>query len=82
MTRRVAPTSRAIAPIEEGPHGDGDRHVLVLVLQQGSCTLFEMFSSYPKGATWDAGSGAGWHLDKNEVRKDEWTSADARVFTG
>ena len=63
------------APIEGGPQGDGDRHVLVL--QQGSCTLFEMFASYPKGATWEAGSGAIWHLDKNEIRPDTWTSADA-----
>jgi hypothetical protein len=63
------------APIEGGPQGDGDRHVLVL--QQGSCTLFETFSSFPKGAKWEAGSGAVWHLDKNEIRKDEWTSADA-----
>lgn len=63
------------APIEGGPQGDGDRHVLVV--QQGSCTLFETFSSYPKGATWEAGSGAVWHLDKNEIRKDTWTSADA-----
>jgi hypothetical protein len=65
----------ADAPIEGGPQGDGDRHVLVV--QQGTCTLFEMFASFPKGATWDAGSGAVWHLDKNEIRKDGWTSADA-----
>ena len=65
----------ADAPIEGGPQGDGDRHVLVL--QQGSCTLFEIYSSFPKGSTWEAGSGAVWHLDKNEVRKDTWTSADA-----
>ncbi len=65
----------ADAPIEGGPQGDGDRHVLVV--QQGSCTLYEMFSSFPKGSTWEAGSGAVWHLDKNEIRKDEWTSADA-----
>ncbi|MEP7125373.1 MAG: hypothetical protein ABJE95_30860 [Byssovorax sp.] len=63
------------APIEGGPQGDGDRHVLVV--QQGTCTLFETWQSFPKGATWDAGSGAIWHLDKNEIRKDGWTSADA-----
>ena len=63
------------APIEGGPQGDGDRHVLVL--QQGTCTLFETWSSYPKASSWEAGSGAIWHLDKNEIRKDTWTSADA-----
>ncbi len=63
------------APIEGGPQGDGDRHVLVV--QQGSCTLFETWLSYPKASTWEAGSGAIWHLDKNEIRKDTWTSADA-----
>ena len=66
------------ALIEGGPDADGDRHILLL--QTGSCTLYEIFSAYPPGAAgepWTAGSGAIWHLDRNEVRPDGWTSADA-----
>lgn len=63
------------APIEGGPDGDGDRHVLVV--QQSSCVLYESYAAYPDGDAWEAGSGAVWHLDANEVRPDGWTSADA-----
>ena len=66
----------ADAPIEGGPDADGDRHVLVV--REGSCILYEMFSSYPQvDGSWEAGSGAIWHLDQNEVRPQRWTSADA-----
>ena len=62
--------------IEGGPDGDGDRHILVL--ETGSCTLYEVFDARPDGAGgWDCGSGAIWHLDRNERRPDAWTSADA-----
>ncbi len=64
------------AQIEGGPDGDGDRHVLII--QQGSCILYEMFDSWPQeDGSWHAGSGAIWHLDQNEVRPEGWTSADA-----
>ena len=64
------------APIEGGPDADGDRHVLVI--QRDACILYEMFSSYPQAdGSWDAGSGAIWHLDQNETRHRDWTSADA-----
>ena len=65
----------ADAPIEGGSAGDGDRHVLVL--ETGSCTLYELFDAYPDAGGWMAGSGAIWHLDMNEVRPEGWTSADA-----
>ena len=64
------------AQIEGGPDGDGDRHVLVI--QQGTCILYEMFNAWPQGdGSWQAGSGAIWHLGQNEIRPDGWTSADA-----
>ena len=64
------------APIEGGPDGDGDRHVLVL--DRDSLTLYELFDAYPDGAGgWKAGSGAKWDLEQNQVRPDGWTSADA-----
>ncbi len=64
------------APIEGGPNGDGDRHVLVL--DRDSLTLFELYAAYPDGeGGWKAGSGAKWDLEQNQVRPDGWTSADA-----
>ena len=40
------------APVEGGAGSDGDRHVLVL--QQGTCELFELGVAYPSGAGWTA----------------------------
>jgi hypothetical protein len=67
----------ANAPIEGGSSSTGDRHVLVL--QEGTCKLYETWSSYPqnKGASWTAGSGALFTLSSNTLRRDGWTSADA-----
>lgn len=64
------------APIEGGPDSTGDRHVLVV--EQGSCTLYEMFASYPQAdGSWNAASGAVWNLLSNALRPAGWTSADA-----
>jgi hypothetical protein len=65
------------AQIEGGRHATGDRHVLVL--QQGVCKLYEMWDAYPMnhGKSWNAGSGALFHLNSNKLRPNGWTSADA-----
>ena len=65
------------APIEGGPDADGDRHVIVV--QRGTCKLYELFAAYPRdgGERWRAGSGAVWDLDSNRLRPKGWTSADA-----
>jgi hypothetical protein len=64
------------APIEGGPASGGDRHVLVV--QQGTCKLYELFSAYPQSnGSWSAGSGAVYDLTANDLRPDGWTSADA-----
>lgn len=66
----------ANAPIEGGPDATGDRHVIVI--EQGTCTLYEMYSSYPQpDGSWTAGSGARWLLTSNALRPAGWTSADA-----
>ena len=75
----------ANAPIEGYPTpGNGDRHVLVL--DNGNCWLYELFSAYPGNAgTWNAGSAAVWDLLGNEQRPYTWTSADAAglpIFPG
>ena len=65
------------APIEGGRDSDGDRHVLVV--QRGTCRLYELFAAYPRdgGDRWEAGSGAVWDLRSNRLRPRGWTSADA-----
>lgn len=72
------------APIEGYPNpGSGDRHVLVL--DSANCFLYELYSSYPQPAQWNAGSGAVWDLLSDEQRPYSWTSADAAglpIFPG
>lgn len=64
------------APIEGGPNGTGDRHVLVV--RQGECKLYELFDARPNpDGSWRAGSGAVWDMKSNNLRPDGWTSADA-----
>ncbi len=64
------------APIEGGPNGDGDRHVLVL--DQDACKLYELYAAYPHSdGSWEAGSGAIFDLRSQALRPATWTSADA-----
>ncbi len=65
------------APVEGGSASDGDRHVLVL--DSGTCTLYEMYHAYPQpDGSWNAGSGAVFSLNQNgPLRPAGWTSADA-----
>jgi hypothetical protein len=74
----------ANAPIEGGPQSDGDRHVLVI--DTGSCILYELFSAYPQtDGSWYAGSGAIFDLTSDNLRPAGWTSADAAglpIFPG
>ncbi len=63
------------APVEGGASSTGDRHVLVV--QQGTCHLFELYSAYWRQGHWDAGSGTNWNLASNKLRPLGWTSADA-----
>ena len=66
----------ANAPIEGGAASSGDRHVIVV--QSGTCKLYETFASYPQGdGSWKAGSGATWSLTSDALRPAGWTSADA-----
>ncbi len=64
------------APIEGGPNTvDGDRHVLIL--QQESCKLFELYRSFPVESHWEGDSGAVYDLSSHALRTEGWTSADA-----
>lgn len=61
----------AHTPIE----GGSDRHALIV--ERGTCRLFELYAAEWNGGRPRAGSGAIWDLDSNRLRPDTWTSADA-----
>jgi hypothetical protein len=73
------------APVEGGPNGTGDRHVLVV--DRDNWKLYELYDARPVngGASWTAGSGAVFDLGSNALRPAGWTSADAAglpIFPG
>jgi hypothetical protein len=74
----------ASAPIEGGPNGTGDRHVIVVDTDERK--LYEMFRAFPDGnGGWRCDSGAIFDLAANTYRPAGWTSADAAglpVFPG
>ena len=61
--------------IEGGRGSAGDKHAIVV--DRGSCRLYETWNTRVKDGRWRAGSGAVWSLDDNALRPDGWTSADA-----
>jgi hypothetical protein len=65
----------ANAPVEGGSASDGDRHVIVV--QQGTCHLYELGRAFWRGDHWDADVGVNWDLRSNARRPLGWTSADA-----
>jgi hypothetical protein len=75
----------ASAPVEGGPNGSGDRHVLVI--DRDNWKLYELYDARPQngGSSWTAGSGAVFDLASNALRPAGWTSADAAglpIFPG
>ncbi len=63
------------APIEGGSASTGDRHVLVV--QQGTCHLFELGRAFWSTDHWNADVGVNWNLSSDALRPLYWTSADA-----
>ncbi len=55
--------------------GGSDRHVLVV--QRGTCKLFELYGARREAGRWTAANGAVWNLRSNRLRPRGWTSADA-----
>jgi hypothetical protein len=71
------------APIEGGPAGTGDRHVLVI--DRDNWKLYELYRAFPNGPGWSADSGAVFDLNSNALRPAGRTSADAAglpIFPG
>ena len=70
-----------LVPIEGGGSrpsvGKGDAHVLLL--QAGTCRLYEVFAARFRKSQggWSGGSGATYDLGSNTLRPAGWTSADA-----
>jgi hypothetical protein len=56
---------------------DGDCHLLVV--QQGTCQLYEGYTCHYASDGWHCGNGAHWDLTRISTgqRPDGWTSADA-----
>ncbi len=61
----------ARTPIE----GGSDRHALIV--ERGTCRLYELFAASWNDGDPHAGSGAVFDLDSNRLRPETWTSADA-----
>ncbi|MET0800732.1 MAG: hypothetical protein ABWZ53_06150 [Actinomycetota bacterium] len=63
--------------------GGSDRHALMI--DQSTCTLYELFNARWNDGNPTAGSGAVFDLGSNALRKTGWTSADAAglpIFPG
>ncbi|GAA4760118.1 hypothetical protein GCM10023350_52970 [Nocardioides endophyticus] len=61
--------------VEGGRGSEGDKHTVVV--DRGSCRLYETWNTRSRGTRWMAGSGAVWSLRSNALRPEGWTSADA-----
>ena len=61
--------------IEGGRGSSGDKHAIVV--DKGTCKLYETWNTRVHNGRWVAGSGAVWSLRSNDLRPDGWTSADA-----
>jgi uncharacterized repeat protein (TIGR01451 family) len=65
-------------PIPPNPKIEAPSDSHILVVQQGTCKLYETWASESNGdGTWHAGSGAIFDLNSNALRANGWTSADA-----
>jgi hypothetical protein len=65
-------------PIPPGARVEGGSDHHVLVVQQGTCKLFELFSAAKQpDNSWNAYSAARFDLRSNALRPDGWASADA-----
>jgi hypothetical protein len=61
--------------IEGGKSAGGDRHAIMV--NSGTCTLYELWHARYSRSGSTAGSGAMWSLTSNRLRPAGWTSADA-----
>ncbi len=64
-------------PMPENPLREygSDHHILVVDTE--TCFLYEVFDANLENGQLTGGGGAVWDLNSNDLRPDEWTSADA-----
>ncbi len=90
--RKVRVRFRYASESDRGPYpfgadvrieGGSDRHAIMI--DRGTCVLYELFAVKRNGGNPTAGSGAIFDLDSNALRPAGWTSADAAglpIFPG
>jgi hypothetical protein len=90
--RKVRVRFRYASESDRGPYPFGadvqiergsDRHAIMI--DRGTCVLYELFAVNRNGGNPTAGSGAVFDLDSNALRPAGWTSADAAglpIFPG
>jgi hypothetical protein len=62
-------------PLDAPQEDNTDKHVIVV--QEGTCKLYELWLTHRSADGWYAGTGAEWDLSVNGTRPPRWTSADA-----
>lgn len=62
-------------PLNAPQEDNSDKHVIVV--QQGTCRLYELWLTHRSADGWYAGTGAEWDLGVNDTSPPRWTSADA-----
>ncbi|MFT3852382.1 MAG: hypothetical protein QM733_06560 [Ilumatobacteraceae bacterium] len=70
-------------PLDAPQEDNADKHIIVV--QQGTCQLYELWATHRSSNGWYAGTGAQWDLASNATRPPRWTSADAAglpIFPG
>src|SRR5581483_3089425 len=64
-------------PIPSRPQIEGGSDHHILIVQRGTCRLYELGGAEKTAGAWRAWAGAIWNLRSNAVRPATWTSADA-----
>lgn len=64
-------------PIPENPRLEPTADAHMLVLQTGTCRLYELYAAKKQDGGWTAMSTAFFDLRSNRLRPDGWTSTDA-----
>lgn len=64
-------------PIPRRPRIEAGSDHHMLIVDSGTCKLYEMWNVRHTRRGWRAGSGAVWKMTSNALRPDGWTSADA-----
>lgn len=64
-------------PIPENARVEASADAHMLVLQTGSCRLYELYMAKKSGGGWSALNTAFFDLNSNRLRPEGWTSSDA-----